>query len=159
MTSRRSTIPFADWRIAADLEASRAIQRHPEMPATGCACAGCQRWLQIAQAVLPTDLQAQLARLGIEAEYPADLYAMAQRDGMVEYRIIYQVVGRLLSGPNAWVEDAALASKLLSYQVLRPAPQYLAAVVLPQREAMSAAPTLLGEGELLQIELRADVPQ
>lgn len=160
MRPRRPTIPLADWRIASDLEGSRAIQRHSAMPATGCTCAGCQRWSQIAQHVLPTDLQGQLARLGIQPEYPADLYAMGRGDGSVEYRVIYQLVGRLLSGPAAWREDAALAAKVLTYQVLRPAPQYFAAVVLPHREVPGAVP-MLGEedvGELLQIELRIHVP-
>jgi len=156
---RRPTIPLADWRIASDLEASRALQRHPAMPATGCPCAGCQRWLRIAQDVLPAELHAELARLGIQVEYPADLYAMARGDGMVEYRVIYQVVGRLLSGPAAWREDAAQAAKVLVYQTLRPAPLYLAAVVLPQREVPGSVP-IRGEegvGGLLQIELRAHV--
>lgn len=156
---RRPTIPLADWRIAIHLAATQSVQRQARNPAEGCNCKWCGNWRQMASLVLPTDLIKQIERLGVDVAYPTDLYAFQVLDHGAYCRVIYHVVGKLLSGPSTSVEDPALG-RVLEYQELRAGSNLVMLAVFPCREGFDARPLLADEsaGALLQIDLRLFVP-
>jgi hypothetical protein len=150
----RPTIPVSDWRIATHLEATRALQRRASNPAEGCDCTLCQHWAKVATTVLPLDLQKQLHRFGIDLEHPADVYASSYEAGGAHCRVIFHVVGKLLSGPQIWMENLEWG-RSLNYKELRPVPQWLGLAVLPAKEfRMNADPDASAAGDILQIDLR-----
>jgi len=113
-----------------------------------------------AVSVLPLRLQSQLQRVGIELEHPTDLYVFKEEEGGGYCRVIFHAVGKILSGPVAWLDDPNLG-QVLNYKELRPAPSLLALAVLPSREVANAGPnhTDHAAGDLLQIDLRLFLPQ
>lgn len=145
---RRPTIPFLDWQLAIDLEATRSVQNQPGTPAYGCTCAGCERWAAQWRNILPSEFVDMLRRVGIDPCNPTDLYG----EGL--YRISYHVVGRILSGPAPWRHEEKLG-QILNCQVLREEP-WLSVLVMPQADSTAAAPELpLPEaGDLLVVDIR-----
>jgi hypothetical protein len=99
---KRPTIPFADWRLAVDLDATRLIESLPGREAVDCACIWCRNWSAVYQRALPASVRQQLARLGADAARPSDSYPF--REDPLEYRLLYHCVGRILSGPVSRVE-------------------------------------------------------
>lgn len=157
--SLRPTLPIQDWRIAVHLGATQAIQNQPGTPAYKCECIWCQNWKRIAQKILPSDLNAQLQRFGIQPDHPTDLYVFEKSNESAYCSITYHVVGKLLSGPAAWRDDEKLGP-ILMYREVRSSPQYLSIVVLPHRQAHCPGPVFEDKsaGELVQIDLRLQVP-
>jgi len=154
----RPTIPLADWRIAIHIEATKTVQNQPGTPAYGCECPQCRNWRLAADEILPPELMGQLRRLGIDPSRPTDLYATTEEDGYLVYRVMYHVVGRLLSGPNIWRDYGDDRMKM--YRPFRSKP-WLSLMVLPYRQSYTAGPVLQDKkaGEILQIDFRLDVPK
>jgi len=77
----------------------------------------------------------------------------------VNCRVIFHVVGRLLSGPVAWRDDAALGRSLVYHALSGPSGELLL-VVVPSSQTFEARPQVegLAGGELLQIDFRLCVP-
>ena len=154
----RPTIPLDAWRIAVDLEATRAIQHQPGTPAHGCTCEPCRRWNDIAATVLPASLVDQLRRLGIAPERPTDLYVY-HRDADGEHvRITFHVAGRLLSGPAVWSETDTIGAQL-HYRALALPHQRIGLAVYPHPRMDASSPVLPAgcRSELIQIDIRMPV--
>jgi hypothetical protein len=109
--------------------------------------------------VFPVELHEQLERLRIDIAHPADLYAFEEVPGGAHCRVIYHVVGKLLSGSPAWREDPALGRTLV-YHALNKASSHLGLVVVPSSQTFDAQPQLedVSVGKLLQVDLRLHVP-
>lgn len=155
----RPTIPIDAWRIAVDLETTRAIQEQPDTPAYGCGCDQCSHWANNVEKILPKSLFDQLHRLGIAPERPTDIYSPHRTDEGEHLRITFHVAGRLLSGPAVWLETEVLGSQL-HYRELAPWPNYLGLAVFPHKQTLYPAPVLPAscESELIQIDMRMFVP-
>jgi hypothetical protein len=158
---RRPTIPLAEWRIATHVGATRAIQRLAGMPATGCRCDDCARWAAVAADVLPASLQEQLHRLGIESEYPTDLYASEEKEDGAYYRVVYHAIGKVLSGPRAVHQDVGDVALSWDYVELRPSPSWVGIVVLYEGELYGPVQWFKGseDGKLIRIDVRLWVPR
>lgn len=156
----RPTLPIDQWRIATHLEATRAVQSHPTSPATGCQCLCCRNWRLVATDVLPLGLQEQLLRFGIAIQQPSDAHSLEQTDAGAHCRIVYHVVGRLLSGPMVVGEDPHLG-RVLRYREVRGRPRFLSLAVVPSRHMFGPAPVLNdpSAGEALQLDFRLDGPR
>jgi hypothetical protein len=154
----RPTIPLDAWRIAIDLETTRAVQHQRGTPAYKCGCEQCRHWRNIAATALPKPLFSQLRRLGITPERPTDVYSYDRNDDSEEYRITFHVAGKLLSGPDAWRETERLGS-LLQYRDVAPAPNYIAIAVFPHKKTRYPAPVLpaASTGLLIQVDIRMRV--
>ena len=154
----RAEIPIAEWKLAVDLEATRAIQNQEGTPAFNCDCEWCSSWCRSYKHLLPIDLQEQLVRVGIDIEHPIDLYKYDSNDDEVCLRVIFHAAGKVLSGPNQWISDEF--GRSLLYISLRKEP-FLSIVVIPQRESFESAPVLEGSngGELIQIDFRLGFPK
>ena len=99
----RPTIPLAEWRLAIDLAATRAVNALDVMPARVCGdCVDCRLWMQEHAAALPARLAHELRRIGIDPARPSDLYRSedATEDRPVMMRVTYHAVGEILSGPT-----------------------------------------------------------
>jgi hypothetical protein len=155
----RPTIPLARWRIAVDLEATRRVQNQPGLPAVGCQCQWCASWSSIWSSVFPGELHKQLERLRVDIAHPADLYAFEEVSGGAYCRVIYHVVGKLLSGPVAWREDPVLGRTLV-YHAVEAASNSLGLVVVPSTQTFDSLPQVkdASVGELLQVDFRLYVP-
>jgi hypothetical protein len=113
----------------------------------------------MASRILPLELKAQIERFGIDVKHPTHLYAYEVMDGGAKCRILFHVVGKVLSGPVVFREHPKLG-RVLHYKELGPPPRGVSLAVLPSRETTDSAP-LLGDdsaGDLLQIDLRLFVP-
>jgi hypothetical protein len=157
--SMRPTIPIVDWKIAVDLKQTSAIQQHPLMSATNCNCDFCKNWLLVFKEVLPAYLIHQLERLGISPQHPADSYGSAPKDGEVEYRVWYYVVGKILSGPNGWKQDQSLG-EIRNYIALSDSPRFLSLVIQQQKQFHDQVPDFSEEvlRDLIQIDFRLSIP-
>jgi hypothetical protein len=155
----RPTIPLDAWRIAVDLETTRAIQDQPGTPAHGCQCDQCCYWTEAAANVLPKSLFDQFRRIGITPERPTDVYSPHHADDGEHFRITFHIAGRLLSGPVAWDETEHYGSQL-RYRELAPWPDYLGIVVFAHKQTRYPAPTLPASctSELIQVDMRMFVP-
>lgn len=136
----RPTIPFAQWRIAVDLPATRFIDSLPGREAVGCECIWCRNWSVVYDRALPVDVRQQLARLGADPAHPSDSYP--HREDPLEYRLLYHCVGRILSGPNSRIDfqfpgtaqDDPFES-VANFTSVAEAPSRVAAVVWYERTA------------------------
>ncbi len=155
----RPTIPLDAWRIAIDLETTRAIQYQRGTPAYKCGCEDCRHWRDIAATALPKPLFDQLRRLGTTPTRPTDVYVFNRDDDGVEYRITFHVAGKLLSGPGAWLETERLGM-LLQYRDVAPAPNYIGMAVFPHNKTRYPAPALpaASTSPLIQVDIRMRVP-
>ncbi len=152
----RPTIPLSHWRIAMDLEATKQAQNQDGMPAVGCTCSWCLKWSSVWSSAFPSSVREQLIRLQIDVAHPSDFYAYKEVSGGAHCRVIYHVVGKLLSGPGAWREDPVLGSNLLVYHSVDGATSALALVVVPSSQTFDARPHVEGasSGEILQVDFR-----
>jgi len=155
----RPTTPLASWRIAVDLEATARVQNQPGMPAHGCQCECCSNWARAWPNVLPKALREQLQRLRVDLAHPSDLYASQELPGGAHCRLIYHVVGKLLSGPPAWREDPELGRMLVYHSIPQCSPE-IGLVVVASDQTFDARPKLEAEfsGALIQVDLRLYVP-
>lgn len=149
---RRPTIPFREWRLAIDLEATGHVQNQPGTPAYECACVQCKSWAAEWRDILPSGLVDSLCRLGIDPGSPTDLY------GDALLRISYHVVGRILAGPEPWQSDERLGP-ILNYQVVREDP-WLSVLVMRQADSTAAAPECPSseDSDLIVVDMRLSEP-
>jgi hypothetical protein len=157
----RPTIPIAQWRVAVDLVATREIQNQPGSPAYGCVCKWCENWRRAWSSTLSEELQGQLSRLRVDIDHPTDLYSFEESSQGANCRVIFHLVGKLLSGPNAWREDPAVGRMLMyQYQPLLNQSNSLGLVVLPSQQMVnfSPCPPDGSDNEVLQIDMRLHVP-
>ena len=153
----RPTIPLSEWRIALDLDATRAIRAAIPPPPCGRQCHLCRNWTAGFASVLPPPLLAELRRLGIDPAAPTDLYAADQRDPLA-YRVMYHVAGRILSGPAPGHTDPVLG-RMQWYHPLSARRRALSLRVFhdndldrpPSWQTAAMAP-------LIKIDFRLDVP-
>jgi hypothetical protein len=102
----RPTIPLAEWRLAIDLEATRAMTVEAAFPARGCGCDDCVQWAAIHGSALPASLLAELRRIGVDPSRPSEAYTLGRDDKGRTLRVTYHCVGRILSGPAEWAPTA-----------------------------------------------------
>ena len=155
----RPTVPLAAWRIAVDLEATRNVQNQPGLPAVGCPCECCANWSRVWPSVFPDGLRQQLERLQIDLAHPSDLYERWPEGGGSRCRVIYHVVGKLLSGPAAF-RTLPTGAGALVYQRVVGATDTLELVVVRSAQTHDAHPVVDGipVSDLLQVELQVHVP-
>lgn len=155
----RPTVPIGEWRIAVDLPATKFIQNQPGTPAFGCTCTWCENWARTWPSVLPEALVEKLQRLRIDPSHPTDLYAFQEVPGGAHCRAVFYVVGKILSGPNAWSEDPKFGRTRI-YSMLGNSPQEIGLSITPARETFDTQPGLgeVREAELLQVDFRLYVP-
>jgi hypothetical protein len=155
----RPTVPLGEWRIAVDLAATSEIQNQPGTPAYGCACKWCSNWKAAESSALPEDLRVQLLRLRIDLAHPTDLYAYEETSIGARCRVIYHVVGKILSGPNVWREDPVLDTMCM-YSLVGSSTQQVSLAAFPSRQSFHVRPKRIGGGEedILQVDMRLHVP-
>jgi hypothetical protein len=155
----RPTIPISEWKIAVNLAATQAIQHQPGVPAYNCTCHWCKNWALSASSILPSELKMQLERIGVQITFPNELYAFQEEECGAHCRVVYHVVGKLLSGPEVWRQDEALGETLV-YRELRSSPA-LSLAIYPHHLRGGPAPAFSGgvQGKLLQIDFRLFVPK
>lgn len=95
----RPTIPLSHWRLAIDLDATRAVRETEERRTLGCPCKLCRNWARVYADVLPAEMQAQLRRVGIDPADPTDLTASERQPKGANYHVVFHCVGKILSGP------------------------------------------------------------
>jgi len=155
----RPTIPIGPWKIAVDLRATHEIQRRPGTPAFGCKCTWCDNWSRAWPRAFPGDLASQLQRLGIDLAHPTDFYASDEDPHGAQCRVIFHVVGKVLSGPVVWREDAKFGRTYV-YSTLREHPSFIGLAVVPSHETWDDEPLIEGEKQisLIQVDFRLFVP-
>jgi hypothetical protein len=157
----RPTIPIVHWKIAVDLEETRRIQRNPGMLATNCECNSCRNWRLVWDEVLPEKIIHQLSRIGIAAKFPSDSYGYGEQDGVESFRVWFHAIGKILSGPNGWIESNISGETILArnYVVVRDDP-LLSLVIQPCQEFVDPPPKLDGVDlkDLIQIDFRLITP-
>ncbi len=156
---RRPTIPISYWSLALDLDATKHVQRLSENPAEGCNCESCANWRAIGSSVLPTALKQEIQRAGCSIEFPADSYIFEQSEGRTLCRIVYFIVGKILSGPNAMVVSQEAEENSYNYQCLRENP-WLTFLVMRQRDYHGYSPAFdeCRDSEAIRLDLRLEVP-
>jgi hypothetical protein len=155
----RPTIPLAEWRLAVAVSSTRDLQVLPGRPASDCACAWCRNWAEVYRRALPTSLQEEFHRLGIDPAHPSDLYAFAETREFVDYRVTYHCVGEILGGPAVYREDPKLG-QVREYVSVRNLPPLLGLSVAYQDAVHEPAPWYFAssEGKLIQVDVRLGVP-
>jgi hypothetical protein len=155
----RPTIPLDQWRIAVDLRATQSVQNQEGLPAVGCTCKSCANWSHVWKAAFSDSIREQLERLQIDVAHPSELYAFEEASGGAHTRVIFHVVGKLLSGPNAWREDENAGTSLV-YHSVSEARFATGLVVVPSTQTFNPRPRTLKntEEDLLQIDFRLFVP-
>jgi hypothetical protein len=129
----RPTIPLGPWRLAIDLAATRAVNALSIHPAVGCTCESCQRWSQLHEALLPSELADELRRIRIDPAAPSDTH------GASDMRVTFYCVGRILSGPPELSRSASERAGR-HYEVLQHEPDLVALAVAYQESIAPAAP-------------------
>jgi len=157
MKKRRPTISLGDWMLAVDLETSRKIQNQKEMPANECDCDECRHLKLALDQVFPKDIKEQLIGIGINPMNPTDFikYDVSEKEESV--RVIYHVIGKILSGPNPYRVEKF--GETLIYHPVRDQPR-MSMVVVPQKQAYGYAPILDDDsaGMLICIDFRLVIP-
>lgn len=142
----RPTIPLSDWRLAVDLDASRSIRRQTGHPAEGCACRACTTWRKLSTNVFPKSLATELERLGVEKANPTDLYIFDETNSALDFRVIYHIAGKILSGPSPWLHENELDdvrdSKMHYYHQVQSEPSWIGLRVSTKRDSFEYAPEL-----------------
>jgi hypothetical protein len=131
------------------------------MLATNCECDSCRNWRLVWDEILPEKIIHQLSRIGVAANFPSDSYGYGPNDGVESFRVWFHAIGKILSGPNGWIETNISGETILArkYVVLREEP-YLSLVIQPCREFVDPPPKLDGIDlkNLIQIDFRLTVP-
>lgn len=153
---RRPTIPFYDWRIALDLEHNQQVQNAPGMPAYQCYCELCLAWPDLVKNLLPLDLLDGLRRLGIAVDQPNDLYAHPKTgDEPRAARVIYHIVGKIISGPPGLIDNRETGHTEQDYQTIRARP-FLGLRIVKGKDSWGLTPDFRqsGNSEVLALDLR-----
>lgn len=158
MAGMRPTIALSEWRIAVDLVATRKIRRQTGHPAENCACEDCTVWRAVGPSAFPPELAEQLRRLGIEKDKPTDLYVFDRGDRIVDFRVMFHVVGRILSGPPAWLDDND-ENRMHNYHAVQSEPTRILLRVCTARDSFEYAPTSVNTpaNQVLCVEFRLQV--
>lgn len=105
----RPTLRLSEWRIATDLSATRELRIAVPLTHCGRQCACCRNWTAAHSRALPQDVRHELARIGIDPACPSDLYACGEPGAttppVVQHRVTFHLVGRILEGPCFLLED------------------------------------------------------
>ena len=152
----RPTIPLAGWRIAVDLGAVRSLASHIPDPPCGRRCPMCRNWTAAAGEALPTGLQAQLVRLGIDPAAPSDLYGSGCAPGVYRYRLTYHTAGRILTGPSSVLRIPRLGIHR-HYHTIRETP-WIGLSVAYEHLVHGKVDWRLGTSPVVQVDFRLDVP-
>lgn len=157
--NRRPTVPLADWRIAVHLDASAQVQDQPGTPAYSCHCGACEDWRRAWPQTLPDELAQQLHRLRIDLNRPTDLYAYERNPNGLACRAIFHCVGRMLEGPNCWL-NMPDGSPILDYHRIRGGQEFIGLAVYPDRQGITPSPNSPppSTGTLIQIDMRVLIP-
>jgi len=160
----RPTIPLADWRIASDLAAARAVAAVTLPPPCGRECVECRNWSLAFATAIPESLASELRRLGVDPALPTDVYAFGKAPptdpAFVPHRVTYYTVGEILSGPALWVDDARVG-RLRNYTPVSSAHGECTLSVAYARDDISNPEwyrSAQGEAPLIQVDFRLDVP-
>jgi hypothetical protein len=141
MKSRRPTIPLSKWELAVDLELTGQIQAQEGTPAHACDCRLCLEWKRVLESALPEDMYRQLQRIGINLLAPTDLYGAGEANEERNIRITFHLVGKLLSGPDAFTFSRQPNERALYYEIIRESP-YFSMRVLPNSKSFEPSPVL-----------------
>ena len=137
----RPTIPLADWRIAVDLDATRALLAATPAPVCNRECEWCRNWSVAHETALPTEIAHDLRRLGLDPAKPVDLYAYREPEvpgGPIQTRVRFRVAGRVMRGPSVWIEWEEFGA-ILHYSPLKSAAGVLEPGLAVWRESAAGA--------------------
>lgn len=155
----RPTIPLGPWRLAVDLEATRAVNALESRPTRGCHCDVCRVWAAVHAERLPITLATELQRIGIAPSQPTEAFESTGPTGPVGLRVSYVAVGRIQSGPAELVQFPETGPGRV-YAPLRAAPDYLALAVAYQHRLATPPDWLAGvAASLLAIDLYVQIPR
>lgn len=140
----RPTLPLSEWRIAVDLNASRAIRSATGHPAEHCTCVDCEAWRSVVPDAFPAGIAAELQRLGVDVRHPTDLYVYDRSAETLGYRVMYHVVGRILSGPAPWLDSDmyGVDDRFHNYHAVQAKPTWVGLRVSAARDSFEYAPDL-----------------
>lgn len=154
----RPTIPLADWRIAADLDATKSIRRESGHPADGCGCEQCLGWKRAVYTAFPPSISEQLHQLGVEPQHPTDLYLTDDSKKVRGFRVMYHIAGKILSGPAPWHEHVELGS-MHHYHVIQEVPTYVSLRVSTTKQSFAFAPRVpaCSTSDVICLDFRLEV--
>jgi hypothetical protein len=111
------------------------------------------------KSILPENVLAELTRLGVNISAPADNYEQGSEEVGRHFRVIFHIVGKILSGPEYYVHNDQIDRQVLNYRMTRKEP-YFSIVVLPHSESYDTAPEYKKHagGELITIDMRLTIP-
>jgi hypothetical protein len=158
MKKRRPTIPLFLWKLAVNTESTKQIQNHSSSPAHNCECEWCLLWRNQVEELLPDTIKEQLLRIGIDLNRPSELYKFGQDIDHYSMRVIYHLVGKVLSGPIQRIDKDG--DKFLTYQTVRKVP-YFSLNVIPENQSLEYCPKLndSSAGDVIIVDFRLDVPK
>ena len=158
MSRQRPTLQLADWKIATHLAATRSVQDDTSYPAHNCECHWCTEWIRLYADVLPLDLLSQFSRIGILPDQPTDLYKYRSDETADYVRVLFSIVGRVMKGPDAWIQDEALGT-IRNYHTLRTEP-FLSLVVHRYEDLHYTPPNAYDPktGQYLLADFRLAIP-
>jgi len=157
MKKRRPTIPFASWKLTIDLDRTKEIQGHKSTPAFECKCDLCMEWKLVHREVIPAKLLNQLARIGVDLNAPTDLYGSGAGLEDRTIRVVFHVVGKIISGPIGNSYDDQFEYDIFKYEEIRKNPPLIIRV-LPEPKSNASAPTSMNRPipGMLCIDMRLD---
>ena len=136
----RPTIPLSDWRLAVDLDATRSIKRQSGHPADGCGCWQCISWNSASRTAFPASIAQQLLRLGVEPQHATDLYVTEESKERIGFRVMYHIVGKILSGPAPWHDAQDETGTMHHYKVVQETPAYIGLRVSTAKQSYQFSP-------------------
>ena len=153
MKKFRPTIPISEWKIATHLEATGSIQNQSGLPAYACSCKWCSLWKSSFKNILPSWFASELKRILVDIPNPADLYRFETNGKYSSIRIVYFIVGKIQSGPNAWSEGDS--GNTLMYRTIQEKP-YISLAVYSATHYYGDVPILNDNkaGELICLDMR-----
>ncbi|MFC3192746.1 hypothetical protein ACFODZ_00705 [Marinicella sediminis] len=137
--ARRPTIPFAQWKLAVDLKATRKLQNQAGMPAFGCACDVCADWKKLYKKIIPGQMSEQLNRIGVDQQHPTDIYAFMESENDRAIRVLFHFIGKILSGPGAQTFCNKVHGQIMNY-VPQGYENFFSIMVLPANQSFETAP-------------------
>lgn len=90
---------LAPYRLAVDVEGTRAYYAAHPLPWVVCDCAGCRNFVRAVK-TLPPAVTDFFASLGLDPEKPAEVYAIDQEESAAFcfYGAFYHLAGKILTG-------------------------------------------------------------
>lgn len=137
-----------------DLAETKELRQRESKTAEVCGCLWCRNWRLVAASAMPKDISRPLQRFGFPVEQPTDLYVFSQEGCSAHYRAIYQLLGKILSGPAAVVPGPGGTATTMYRDVGTGA----GLVVAKASDVWPWKGMKVGGSELLQIDLRIKAP-